>query len=87
MNEKAFQTAVPQMSVIPVKPLTRFILLHKIQMMMMLNNRNIQISTLEVKRKGIITLLNKLLHLFDNRHFKCRYVHVASELLKVRYAL
>ena len=40
------------------------------KMMMILNNRNMQISVLEINTEGIISLLNRLLYLSDGRHLK-----------------
>ena len=54
-------------------------------MMMMMNKRNISISILEINRKNIITLLNKLSCLSDGRHFKSRYVDVGIESLEIEY--
>ena len=50
---------------------------------MALNNRNIQISILEINRKSITIWLNNLPYLSDSGHLKRRDVHVALELLKI----
>ena len=47
----------------------------------MLNNRNIEISNIEINRGSIIILLNKLPYLSDSKHPKSRYVHVVIEFL------
>ena len=49
----------------------------------MLHNRNMQISILEINRKRIITLLNTLSHLSENRHLTSRYLHKVVKLLNV----
>ena len=51
----------------------------------MFNNRNMYISILEINRKSIIILLNKLPYLSDSRHLKSRYVHISVKSLKVCY--
>ena len=40
-----------------------------VKLMMMLN-RNMQISILKIKKESVITLLNKLPHLSDSRYLK-----------------
>ena len=51
---------------------------------MILNNSNIQISILEIKRNRI-TLLNKLPYLFDSRQLKGRHLYEVTDLLKIEY--
>ena len=55
------------------------------KMMMMLNSKSVQISTPDINGECIMTLLNKLMYLSDNSHVKCRYVHIAVELLKTEF--
>ena len=53
---------------------------------MRLTNRNMQISILEINRKHInLAELNDLSYLFDSRHLKPAYMHVATELLMIKY--
>ena len=54
-------------------------------MMMTLDDRNIQINILEINRESTMTLLHELPYLFDSWYLKIRYVHVAIELLKIKY--
>ena len=51
----------------------------------MLNNRNMQISILEINRKSKFTLLNRLLYLCDSRHLKSRYGHVTIKVFEIEY--
>ena len=43
---------------------------------MLLNNMNMQICVNEIKRKSVITLLNKVQYLSGSRHLKNKYIHV-----------
>ena len=45
-------------------------------MTMMLNNRNMYISILEINGESIITMLHKLLDMSDSRHLKRRYMQI-----------
>ena len=54
-----------------------------VKKMMKLNNRNIQISNLDINTESIITLPNMLLYFSDSRHLKSGYLHVKIELLKI----
>ena len=45
-----------------------------VKMATMHNNRNMQMSILNVNGKSIITLLNKVPYLSDSRHLKSRYL-------------
>ena len=51
---------------------------HYVKTMIMLNSRNRKISILEIKRKSIITLLNKQPYLSHSRHLESRYVAIKS---------
>ena len=53
----------------------------------MLNNRYMQITTHEINRESIITVLNNLQYLFHNMHLKLMYVHVATELLEIDFQI
>ena len=54
---------------------------------MMLDNRNIQVSTLKINGRNIITLLNKLPYLFNSRHPKSTYMHVVTKLIIIQNRL
>ena len=56
-------------------------------MKVMHNNENTQISILEINRKSIIILLNRLLYVPESRHLKGKYVYVAIKSLKIEYRL
>ena len=58
---------------------------YNVKMTVTLNNRNIQIGIIELNRKSIITLLNKLPYLSDSMHPKTKYVDLAIKLLKIEY--
>ena len=64
-----------------------FIAKQHVNMMMMLNHRNMQISVLEINTESIITPLNKLPYLTDSRHLKCRYVHLVIKSLHMECGL
>ena len=53
----------------------------------MLNNRNMQLSILEINRKSMLTMLNKLPYLSDSRHLKSMYVHKEIKSLEIKYGL
>ena len=71
------------------KPSTSKVYFAKImqKLMIMLNNRNMQINILEINRKSIIKMLNKLLHLSYSRHLKRRQVHVVIEFFTIKHGL
>ena len=46
---------------------------------MMLSNRNMQTSVLDINKEGTITFLNKLPYLSDSEHLKIRKVHIMTE--------
>ena len=52
---------------------------------MLLNNKNMLISILEIDRESIITKLNKLPYMSDSRHLKRRNVQTTIKLVKVNY--
>ena len=69
-------------------PLIRFVLLNKTEKaVLMLNNRNMFISILQINRKSIITQLNKLPYLSNSRHLKSRNGDIVVKLLMVKYVL
>ena len=50
------------------------------QDVMMLNNRNMQVSILDINRKIITTVLNKLLYPSDSGHGESKHMHVAGKI-------
>ena len=56
-----------------------------IKTVMMLNNRNMYISILEINGGSIITMLNKLPYMSNSRHLKRMDVQITIKVLKFKY--